>query len=97
MLDGVICRMKRSANKSKRCCLLTIVCTLISFVGCQSALYNTYPVPGEGAGDGLKYYRSAFPRGQRPDPWEQQNEARAESERADDAKEDAATESQTSQ
>ena len=89
--------MRRPVNKSKRWCLPIIVCTLLSVLGCQSAIYNTYPVPGENAGEGLKYYRSTFPRGQRPDPWEQQNEARAESEPVEDAKENAATESQTSQ
>ena len=89
--------MRRSVNKPKRWRLPMILCTLISVVGCQSALYNTYPVPGEDAGDGLKYYRSAFPRGQRPDPWEQQSETRAESERVEDAKEDAEAQSQTSQ
>lgn len=89
--------MKRTVSKSNRWRLPIIVCTLVSGLGCQSALHNTYPVPGESAGKGLKYYRSAFPRGQRPDPWEQQNEAGAESERVEDAKETAATESQTSQ
>jgi len=89
--------MRRFVNERKQWRLPMILCILISVVGCQSALYNTYPVPGEGAGDGLKYYRSAFPRGQRPDPWEQQSETRAESERVEDAKENAATQSQTSQ
>lgn len=96
-MDEVIWIMRLSVSKSKRWLVPIILCTLVLVLGCQSALHNTYPVPGESAGDGLKYYRSAFPRGQRPDPWEQQNEARAESEPVEDAKEGAATESQTSQ
>jgi len=89
--------MKRLVLERKRWRLPVTLCTLISVVGCQSALYNTYPVPGESAGEGLKYYRNAFPRGQRPDPWEQQSKERAELERVEDAKENSATESETSQ
>lgn len=64
---------------------------LVVVTGCQSAFYNTYPVPGENAGDGLKYYRSAFPRGERPDPWERRSETPVEAEREEDAEEETAT------
>jgi hypothetical protein len=75
---------------------VAVLCILVFVVGCQSALHNTYPVPGERAGQGLKYYRSAFPRGQRPDPWENQGQAMGESEPGDDGKEEAGTEEPTS-
>jgi len=74
---------------------LIVLCILVCAGGCQSALYNTYPVPGEEAGQGLKYYRTAFPRGQRPDPWQGQSTEAAEPEQGNDAEETATTEEST--
>jgi hypothetical protein len=58
---------------------------LVGVVGCQSAVYNTYSVPGKTAGGGLRYYDSSFPRGEKPDPWEGQGQESAEPEREEDA------------
>jgi hypothetical protein len=73
---------------------LTLGCAILAGVlGCQSALYNTYPVPGENAGKGLKYYRDVFPRGQKPDLWEGQKQTTVEPEPRENAQEKATTDS----
>jgi hypothetical protein len=69
---------------------------LVGVVGCQSALYNTYSVPGETAGGGLRYYNSSFPRGEKPDPWEGQGQETVEPEREKDAEKEEATGSSAS-
>jgi len=40
-----------------RTILCAAVAVALAAVSCQSAVHRSYPVPGEGAGDGLKYYR----------------------------------------
>ncbi len=88
--------MKRNSYPHKRWHVVVALCSIATFMGCQSALHNTYPVPGERAGQGLKYYRNAFPRGQNPDPWETQNPKTTASEQGNDAQETATTEESTS-
>jgi hypothetical protein len=66
---------------------------LLCVVGCQSAIHNTYPVPGENAGGGLRYYRSAFPRGEKSDPWEGQETATAQPPGVHDAEKEKEPES----
>jgi len=64
---------------------------LVGVVGCHSAVYNTYSVPGETAGGGLRYYNNSFPRGEKPDPWEGQGQESVEPEREEDAEKEEAT------
>ena len=44
--------------------VMTVVlgCVLLGCVGCATPLFNTHMKAGEKSGDGLKYYRTNFPR-----------------------------------
>ncbi len=83
--------VNRTMNRIKLWRLSMTFGILVGVMGCQSAFHNTYPVPGKKAEGGLRYYRSAFPRGEKRDPWEGQGRTTVEPGREEDAeKEEAA-------